>query len=132
MNLESQVAPLAEALRMKELGFPQDTEFTWWRTLPDGKPQVEGPVGGYYESHEFEALCAAPTVAEMGEWMPRSIGEYGLEVTAWESGVWNLSYFDEKGNTLDHYGTGSSEAEARARLLIALAESGALDVKGLK
>jgi hypothetical protein len=113
MNLEHQVASLAESLRMKELGFPQDTLFCWY-----------GDALVARTSHADAERPAAPTVAEMGEWMP----EGSLSQRA-EPNVW-LAAKSSTAAMIDYAGT--TEAEARARLLIALAESGALDVKGLK
>ena len=69
MKLESQVAPLAESRRLKELGFPQDTEFAW--SAWSDHAAAEG-----IECHELHwqltdkeggsvaPRCAAPTVAE--------------------------------------------------------------------
>jgi hypothetical protein len=117
MNLESQVAPLAEAMRMKALGFPQ-TSWLAWVGAGDGTSFLAQT--GMLDS--LHPLCAAYSVAEMGEWMPKdgySFWRDREKMTWFIARGWNSA-------------SGTTEAEARARLLIALAEAGALDVKGLK
>ena len=105
MNLESQVAPLVLALRMKELGFPQDTGLEWYKDEGAVIHRRVG-IGGHATGGWSIRLCAAPTVAEMGEWF-----EPGSEPKRVR---------------------GQTEAESRARLLIALAEAGAIKTEALR
>ena len=128
MRLEEQVAPLALAQRMKDLGFPQNTYFAWFAMLEKSGERT-GRVSRRHGRNLRGNDCAAPTVAGMGEWLPDMAdsthderGHHGqVELRFWASlGVQNAQAY-----------WGATEAEARARLLIALAEAGALDPKGL-
>lgn len=117
MKLEDQVAPLALAQRMKEMGFPQDTQFEWWEE--GSRSWVEAQQNWADRAEHI----AAPTVAEMGEWLMTCNRETASR---------------RQGNRceaiialLEPQGSGKHEAEARASLLIALAESGAINPKAL-
>ncbi len=140
MKLEDQVAPLALAQRMKELGFPQETCFAWVSELLDN----DRDAIGVFARHALPAhggattLCAAPTVAEMGEWLP--LGAFSARH---DDGDWVASHPPSHDAAVvasaisgartdsDLIAIADTEAEARARLLIALAESGALDPKSV-
>ena len=109
MTLEDQVAPFDHALRMRIKGFPQETAFHW-------RCGRDGVIWLCSRSKELVALgefiCAAPTVAEMGEWMPR--GAY----TAWRRTGWRWT--DGTGKLSKTRGR-ATEAEARTwSLLMAL------------
>lgn len=124
MKLEDQVAPLALAQRMKELGFPQETVFVWvmrgvpvpgvtpWGDPPPHQPDVQ-------LSHEDDTpvICAAPTVAEMGEWLPDKLG-----VGSWASSGRYFCGEDDSETTIGAT-VAATEAEARAKMLILLATS---------
>lgn len=147
MKLEDGVAPLELAREMKTLGFPQETLFAWYavaggivaprdRSLArenwfSARPNTEVPSA---------AACAAPTVAEMGEWLPTEINGHYLEVAHALTG-WSYYYANDGGDGLRSVlpctrsqsdAMAFTEAEARARLLIALAKDGAIDVRGLR
>jgi hypothetical protein len=145
MNLEDQVAPLALAQRMKELGFPQDTAFSWYvrrdaagAVIEDGHPRLRLSDGaqvadgaydippGYEGSHirreqmlvkwESRCECAAPTVAEMGEWLPDDVHIMRRNTS---KGMFHVFGDDE-----DYVGCwGASAAEAIAHKLITVATS---------
>lgn len=134
MKLEDQVAPLELARKMKALGFPQKTEFVWHEIGPG---QVVGPaedgtgarykamtdvlVRGADRTHLVIPICAAPTVAEMGEWLPNFSNSFrdSQFIGAWTAGSRGV---DGPSPLCE----GKTEAEARARLLIALAQAGAI------
>jgi hypothetical protein len=96
MKLEDQVAPLALAQLMMDQGFPQETCYAWWDWpgMPDPSPtvQLQGSPPWRAEAHPrghvLQAmgiqLCAAPTVAEMGEWMPSGFNAHAIAPT-WRS-----------------------------------------------
>jgi hypothetical protein len=122
MKLEDQVAPLKQALRMKELGFPQET-FAAWRSYPGEAARVMAheTIAAWAEERSdlpsSALLCAAPTVAEMGEWMPRSerIGRPG-----WRDGKDYACYEDGA----DMIGVNAATmAEAMAERLVRWAAS---------
>lgn len=147
MEIDHQVAPFELAQRMNTLGFPQDTYFRW---LGDPKSHwVAGPEdAGYGPDGGKASECAAPTVAEMGEWLPVELDSHhhlvisrrvtwfrnGHWVRSELAGCWSIHYQREsaEGGRDSLFPEGApTEAEARARLLVALAESGALDPKSL-
>jgi len=138
MQLEDQVVSLALAKRLKELSVKQDSLF-WWR-----KNSMASEPGVYYIpdremmnlavlSGKLELECAAFTVAELGEMLPRRL--------PWESkdlflivyleiyplGTrkgWLVNYVAERdGITYSPYAEeAATEADARAKLLISLIE----------
>lgn len=115
MKLEDQVAPLELARELKALGLPQRTLHYWTK---EGSVQTETePWAGMDGTVHGEADCAAPTVAEMGEWLPsyafsfQHEGRWRIEAEAYNDA--GLHGWDFK-----------TEAEARARLVIALAKRG--------
>lgn len=129
MKLEDQVAPLALARRMKELGFPQETFLGW--DAYDGTPilvvrQSEAVLGIDWVPAEIE--CAAPTVAEMGEALPEGFdsGKWG-RYRAGDDDLWGACARRKYGDQGDpSIWDAATEAEARARLWVALAEAGAI------
>jgi hypothetical protein len=151
MTLEDQVAPLALALRMKELGFPQETCFGWFidvaqgvevpasvavrmqepkrtasvvqATHYGGPPESFPPPAGFVSSPAWwppRLLCAAPTVAEMGEWL-LEFWYSRRGVNGWECGR------SMRGELVE-MGEGRTEAEARAKTLIVAVEERLLDL----
>lgn len=141
MKLEDQVAPLALAQRMKELGFAQDTLFVWMgsRTVdscavvPNPALRNEWAWNAVHTADSTMARVAAPTVAEIGEALPAKIQTWDSMVMWRKGGRHKIEYGDgvETGvllnpNVLLMKADGATEAEARARLWIALAEAGAI------
>lgn len=119
MNLEDQVAPLALAQRMKELGFPQETLAAWVTEGDDPRAMTREEIAFDRDSSAsagvWQELCAAPTVAEMGEWLPGYATSCKMSPDAdhrWEA----------EDDILEAPEEGATEAEARARLCIHLAE----------
>jgi hypothetical protein len=122
MKLEDQFAPLELARRMKELGFPQDGGLAFWAS----KDEIPSLIihGDEEDTGYHPELCAAPTVAEIGE----ALGEFesGCEPTM-EPNFWAAVSTIRPAASAVASGmedvTGATEAEARARLWIALAEA---------
>lgn len=130
LPLEQQVAPLVESQRLKELGMPQDTLFYW-----DGTGLLfcyENTPFCYVPSKRALLLdvdlalpfTAAPTIAELGELLllPRAYHDTRL---------YDFPKPFYHGDGRQTWGTldaviedSATEVEARARLLIALAERG--------
>lgn len=128
MTLEDQAAPLAQAQEMKALGFPQETEYSYFE-----RDEAFALAHSVETQFDWEKRCAAPTVAEMGEWMTR---RDLLPDTAprWELTMWrdrNGNWWHDRHPGCDEIACSghATEAEARARLLIALANAGVLDPK---
>jgi hypothetical protein len=148
MKLEDQVAPLKLALKMKELGFPQETEFVWAGvgttflngvdvSTPEvvqrltGQPIIVVPYVGYDGSHGLTFRlpiphCAAPTVAEMGEWLREGTWSVRLLNGRWTSGRARK----ERGKRRPMMGS-TTEAETRARMLLAAVALGQIDLAAL-
>lgn len=139
MRLEDQVAPLELARQMREMGFPQETCFGWLkpyegpaRGFPDVITGPNEPWIGALPHFQFAVICAAPTVAEMGEWLPAGCATVQLS-KPFSGCDWyaHTKRGDPPQGVIAH-DHGATEAEARARLLLALAQSGALDPRGLR
>lgn len=147
MKLEDQVAPFELARKMRQLGFPQNeggelvsgrpprSYFVWIaRTNTDTAhlyPYVDAATSG------DEYLVAAYTVAELGEWLPitMNMDRIDYEMTAQKRpGKWAAGFFEGYRTECEWLfeNEATTEAAARSHLLIALAESGALDPKGLR
>lgn len=137
MKLESQVAPLALAQRMKALGFPGEdrTLFVWITAEADGRewpPCVTLYRDAAVSGNEY--LAPAYSVAEMLVWLPALTytlrKKYGADegATACAEDAWDVNDNDE--GRWACYSLGI--AESLALLLLNLAESGALDPRGLR
>lgn len=114
MQLEKQVCSLELARKLKELGV-QDAYFSWARIKGEWQlvwPWAKGT--DYYPAF---------TVAELGEMLPRYLLADGLshELKIIRSSVWRFYYGD---NIYITAGTGATEADARAEMLIHLIETG--------
>ena len=135
MKPEDQVVNLELSKRLKELGVKQESVFHW----------VEGEMGGMSVSQigvfgwtEKSARCSAFTVAELGEMLPVGIKPQGtvssLRIeTFGEPKKWRIQYmrFDDVGAWVNDREplnpcTDEKEADARAKMLIHLIETGAV------
>jgi hypothetical protein len=118
MRLEDQVPSRELCQRLKELGMPQETYFSW-RGGTAGRETQDEPwvhATGDYLPEAAIVLCAAPTVAELGEMLPES---YFRLRTPGFSREWEFS------KTPEEYGRAAkTEADARAEVLIWCAENG--------
>lgn len=76
MKLEDQVTSLDLSNKLKELGVKQEGVFVWtekvWLGGRSGEPFV-AQNSEYYNDAEYENLCIAFTVAELGEMLPKEL-----------------------------------------------------------
>lgn len=140
MNIKYCVS-LKLAKQMKKLGFPQETEFQWGNTIG----QEDQTCWKIWKKHDDTTMkwIAAPHVGELGEWLPWLItvpGEYFgdnegecfyLELDKGAHGwVYYYSNWEDDLNR-DRDGRESTEANARAKMLIYLAKNNLIDPKKL-
>lgn len=128
MTLEQQVCSLELAKRLKKLGVKQESLF-WWLDYKDERT----PILSVWNGDASTQCWFAFTVAELGLLLPWYIESRFLEdADKWlkiekdenvdGSVRWNISYQDEMGTDLfDVFD--SSEADARAKMLIYLIEN---------
>ena len=123
---EKYVVSLETAKRMKELGFPQETDFIWvdlqkddhWYLLPNSEDVT-------LKAKEWKMnLVAAPHVGELGDFIPK---RFRLPVHNIIDGRWMIGESSE-----DLQINIDTEADARAKMLIYLAENKLIDPKTLK
>jgi len=140
-NHEWQVVSIELAKRMQELGFPQESLFGWRiRYVSDGdKDSWEVCItDGFVQDWEGVESWAAFTVAELGEMLPdgglwlkdeigtvRTFKAYRCEYCLGEEDI------PAPMCKPLHRQCADTEADARAKMLIYLAENGLLDVKSL-
>lgn len=123
MKLESQVCSLELARNLKELGVRQESLFAWYQKgsyfSGDKHYEAEAPYvdNNYGEPNDFpqKLLCAAFTVAELGEMLP---WEIGVHFDKWND-QWLYYYGD-----MDDKPYSNTEADARAKCLVYLIEQG--------
>lgn len=143
MTLEQEVTNSELSQKLKELGYPQEGLFYWEWTYDNyngydrddhiivyGEPNVKA-------KNEF---CVAPTVAELGEWLPRTLKDangriYGLRIGGELGPVkYFIGYFDVAGDSWDfedeNFNTNelffdgfNSILEAETKMLIWLVEN---------
>lgn len=136
MTLPSQLTSLKISERLKELGVKQESLF--WG--------VEPIVGSYnillennFDKKESEkkgrVFCSAFSVAELGEMLPKSIDDYGIQIEYREKNKeWKVGYVDcVRNNLRTKEGTfvcefSSTEADARGAMLIYLIEQGLIKI----
>lgn len=140
MTLEQQVTSLELSKRLRELGVKQESFFGWYfpnedKIRKDEKwdaPNIQ-IVGSGNEWAWHDLQYSAFTVAELGELLPWYIesrfledADKWLEIQKDEnadgSARWNISYQNETGEDLFEV-FDSSEADARAKMLIYLLEN---------
>lgn len=113
MPLEKQVCSIELSKRLKELGVPQESAFYWEKSpYQDGWSLFKNE-----EEHRMQPNCAAFTVAELGEM---------LRGRDWSGGIvpshcWARCHELPEGQRVFE---ASSEADARAKMLIYLIEQG--------
>lgn len=110
MNLAAQVASLDLCKRLKELGVKQEGFFYWVK--------MEEWQIGYLNKDSWldHEMCAAFTVAELGEMLPPRTSSFK------DDRGWNC----ERDNNSDGYissSGGDTEADARAKYLLYLLEN---------
>lgn len=135
MRLEQQVCSLELAKRLRELGVEQES-LHYWRKFFDGWSVCGEPLPppGIYSP---EKVISAFTVAELGEMLPVVLdkNEKGLWLRMWKDaskhGAFGIEYVnDEVKHISGAYPRerADTEADARAKMLIYLAEKKLLKV----
>jgi len=128
MKLEDQVCSLDLAKRLKELGVKQESIFSWF--VPYAAP--ENAEVGRFELVSDHAktimdISSAFTVAELGEIIQKALPDKVFHWW-WSEQVEIRSQYvglgPRHGGTVEHTAHASTEADARARLLVYLIEQG--------
>lgn len=143
--MEKYCVSLALAQKMKDLGFPQDTEF-YWQCVRNGEWTFEESWNILNFSHPEVEQYAAPNVGELGEWLPwtitvpgthycgdNKVNAFYLEFEKSDDDKWVYFYSNGEEN-LKYFPNAyhwDSEVDARAKMLIYLVENKLLDVKDL-
>ena len=138
MNLKQQVCSLELAKRLKELGVEQHALMSWYE---DTERDDEAALNR--SSEKSCTLCGFPqqkwhkeysafTVAELGEMLPDEVTtphKFDVLYSARENGDWNVFYGDpsESGDEMSGI-SASTEADARAKMLIYLIENDLLAI----
>ncbi len=115
MTPESKVVSLETAKRLKDAGFPQDTERAW----RDWEPKCY--LTKFTHGHEEKFMIAAPDAQEIGKLTPKTLGGnflFQLRVVGWVIRVGNGEVVQEFIN--------ANEAEARAEAWLWLKENNLL------
>jgi len=123
MKIEDQVCSLELAKRLKELGVKQNSYFKWtyWSAAPKDNPYAIPLVVRY--DHELTQgeraeVCAAFTVAELGEMLPA----FYMPVRDDEVHDGDAKWLCVEPEPFDRYYE-HTEADARAKMLIYLIEN---------
>ena len=119
MKLEEQVCSLELAMRLKELGVKQESLLWWRETTVSGEAYIS-----HWEGPKTSLHYSAFTVAELGTLLPVDL-QYDLASnlpTRTTSGGWRVD-LDDEGMLY----AGSSEADARAKMLVYLLEHQPID-----
>lgn len=114
MELHKQVVSLEKAKKLKELGFKQESLFMWAPDKQGFAMEVRLKRKISFERSEF--VYSAYTVAELGEMLPDG---YSSWRSPYGTKGWECESGDEKTEAF-----GETEADARAAMLIYLAENG--------
>lgn len=143
MRIEDQVVSLELAKRLKELRVKQDSLFYWSGIItsnlrllfPKEKTDILLAEDGWSE----QDIASAFTVAELGELLPNEIANTELFTPMIQKRMkhhknrwsWHLNYYGgvEKTFLFDEFVIDDTEANARAKMLIHLIESGIIDPK---
>jgi hypothetical protein len=138
MELQNQVTSLELSKMLKELGFPQDSLFYWvvnaQTAFREPRVLLNGVIKEWNQKQakafQYEILCSAYTVAELGELLPSKL--YIKKRTLYnenykhKSGMFFAGYQNEK-DEKDYIGEiDFTECDARAKLLIHLKENNLL------
>lgn len=140
MKLQNQVCTLKQAKQLKELGVNQTSIFRYEATRRYQKGKVFVDVGlclAYAPDTVYIATenYSAFTVAELGVMLPKRATEYGSYVTSRINDLWVDMKIEREplrnrwvihpinGNLSDEDPDYSTEAEARAAVLISLLEN---------
>jgi hypothetical protein len=124
MKLEQQVTSLELSKRLKELGVKQASLFWYWGTKEEFETG-KGFAGPLMEKHRSLENLSAYTVAELGEMLPKNFPSYRCDWGMSSEPLKNYMCWRADGlDTREYFGT--TEAEARGRMLEYLIKNGLL------
>lgn len=130
MKVEEQVCSLELSKRLKELGVKQES--LWWWVQRWGRTcfTVKEKEWTLTERNTINGRPCFPafSIAELGKMLPHKIegglGEYLLTCGINSDGRWCVEYVDYNRNDSNYSKVDTSEANARAKMLIELIENG--------
>lgn len=129
MKLEEQVASLELSKKLKELGYKQEGLF-WWYDLGQTSPILLYINYGQKPIKTLHEKFVAPTVAELGEWLPNDSRELAIDMDKGDDAFWVTAYRtdNERAERYDIHMVGGedTEADARAKMVLWLADNGYL------
>lgn len=140
MNLEQQCVSLELARKLKSLNYPQKGLWFWAVEMSKGKETDKWSICRGEHLLPEHPKCVAPTVSELGEWLPVVWGELLLGNPGYsliqiyknmgDDGVimWEVIYVKE-GNEFAKQVQDKKLADALVKMLIWLVENGHLDFK---
>ena len=113
MKLEQQVPTLELCKKLKDLGYPQEGLWFWAVEMKMGNETNKWSLCQHSHLLPEHPKYVAPTVAEMGEWLPN------VTIDKWVGdNSWMVEYCED-GKTVE----GKTQANARAKMLIWLVEN---------
>lgn len=143
--MEKHVTSLELSKQLKEFGFPQESELSWFQILENGEWKLEKTsmlndyrLGLFKPNAKIKfslVSYSAYLATELGEWLPHEIKKPGdVPYEMWTNkhdGRWHIGYTTVK--DFPHYAraTADTEADVRAKMLIELCERGLINPKTL-
>ena len=135
---EREVPSLELCKRLKELGFLQESGGWYWRKDMYGNFELEykpwaSPIEKCLKHEKLggeEIFIKAPTVRELGEWLPAKIKDdsmfelVSIKMKDEMKDEWLVAYTDEMTWFEGEHMVEDTEANARAKMLVWLAENG--------
>lgn len=119
---QSQCTNLELSKKLKELGYPQESLFYWvyGKLSKTYNIYSEKNMLGLYSALGYTEIFAAPTVAELGRYMPISYLGDLVSLMPYKTigGKWRVD-LDDEGMLCSE----DTEADARAKMLIYLLEN---------
>lgn len=131
MPLEHQVTSLEVSQKMKALGFKQESAFFWRNQHRDWDKNhwLHYPVYAFNE--DTEIFATADDINGVSAYLSSELGEMLPAGTSTRKG-WGMDsgyvMFDNEANKIC---SADTEADARAKMLIYLAENGLIDPKNI-
>lgn len=132
MKIENQVSNLDLSRRLKELGVPQESLYSWL-IASDGARLMNNPV---LDTYKYFERYSAFTVSELGEMLPAGIKGLGITVHQFQEHkldekTWFIAYTDYFSGVVEGEQRDENEANCRAKMLVYLIEHSIIDVKSL-
>ena len=128
MELEKQVVSLELAKKLKEVGYPQEGLFIWKllkRSVDNPEIKYRIFLADHVFSIENGSEVIAPTVAELGEALPKTINKNHLTTCSRSDKGYFVTYGDIiKPEDNQIITEAETEADARALMLLKLYKEG--------